>query len=136
MPARTCLPLATATFLAALLVWNPGDAAGPDPKTWEAVVHKAVTYLRTTQGEDGSWSREKSVAVPGVVVTGLLETGRVGPSDPMVARAVKYIESLVNPKAGHIAGRDPKVQLQNYVTSINVMALSAAGRDTYKSVIG
>lgn len=136
MHARTYWPLVTGTLLTALQVFGFGAAAGPDLKMWEGVVTKAVTHLRATQAEDGSWSREKSVGVTGVVVTGLLETGRVGPSDPMMARAVKYIESLVNPQAGHIAGRDPKVQLQNYVTSINVMALSAAGRDTYKSVIG
>ncbi len=45
-------------------------------------------------------------------------------------KALKYIESLVNPEKKHIAGKDPKVQLQNYVTSINVMALvdGQAGR--------
>ena len=46
----------------------------------------------------------------------------------MVAKGLKYIESLVNVKAGHIAGQDPKPQLQNYVTSINVMALSRRQR--------
>src|SRR4029077_5806617 len=44
---------------------------------------------------------------------------------------------LVNPKAGHIAGPDPRVGLQNYVTSVNVMALAAAKRDAkYRPVIG
>src|SRR5262249_36635367 len=52
-------------------------------------------------------------------------------------RALKYIESLVNVEKGHIAGKDPKVQLQNYVTSINVMALVEANRaDKYKAIIG
>src|SRR5262249_21129544 len=47
------------------------------------------------------------------------------------------IESLVNDKDGHIAGQAPRVQLQNYVTSVNVMALAAANReDKYKAVIG
>src|SRR5258708_25371697 len=41
----------------------------------------------------------------------------------------------MNVEAGHIAGQDPKVQLQNYVTSVNVMALVAADRDSYKQVI-
>jgi len=55
----------------------------------------------------------------------------------MVERALKYIESLVNEKAGHIAGKDPANQLKNYVTSVNVMALSAANRsERYKKVIG
>src|SRR4030095_12284327 len=49
--------------------------------------------------------------------------------------ALKSIEGMVNPKAGHIAGNDAKVQLQNYVTSVNVMALRAANSDKYKAVI-
>jgi squalene-hopene/tetraprenyl-beta-curcumene cyclase len=61
----------------------------------------------------------------------------VNEQDPTAARALTYIESLVNPKAGHIAGRDAKVQLQNYVTCVNVMALSAANRsERYKKIIG
>src|SRR5262249_60391518 len=50
-------------------------------------------------------------------------------------RARKYIESLINTKACHIAGKDPRAQLQNYVTCINVLALTAAGRDSYKAVV-
>jgi squalene-hopene/tetraprenyl-beta-curcumene cyclase len=118
----------------------PADAARKpvavaDP--WDQSVSRAIDFLRTTQAEDGSWSREKSPGVTGVVLTGLLRTGKVTPDDPLAQRALKYIESLVNTKAGHIAGKDPKVQLQNYVTSINVMALTAANRqDRYKKVIG
>jgi len=52
-----------------------------------------------------------------------------------VAKGLKYIESLVNEKEGHIAGSNPAVQLKNYVTSVNVMALSAANKDSYKKVI-
>ena len=35
----------------------------------------------------------------------------------------------------HIAGKDPRVQLQNYVTCVNVLALVSAKRDSYKAVI-
>src|SRR5262249_15629391 len=92
----------------------------------------------STQNPDGSWGQEpRSRGVTGVVVTGLLQSGRVTPDDPAVAKALKYIESLVNPKAHHIAGADAQVQLQNYVTSINVMALQAANRpERYKPVVG
>src|SRR5205085_2051347 len=49
----------------------------------------------------------------------------------------KYIESLVNREHKHIAGKDANVQLQNYVTSINVMALVAANQaDKYQGIIG
>jgi squalene-hopene/tetraprenyl-beta-curcumene cyclase len=65
-----------------------------------------------------------------------LETGKVTSQDPTIEKGLKYIESLINVKEGHIAGQDPKPQLLNYVTSINVMALQAANRpDLYKKVV-
>jgi squalene-hopene/tetraprenyl-beta-curcumene cyclase len=143
MSARGWTGIAAATFTGALLVWNAGGEArsdapkGPSAQQWDLLVTRAIRYLRTTQAEDGSWSRDKSPGVTGIVVTGLLKSGRVSVEDPMAAKALRYIESLINPKAGHIAGSDPRVQLQNYVTSVNVMALSAANReDRYKKVLG
>jgi squalene-hopene/tetraprenyl-beta-curcumene cyclase len=113
------------------------DIPEVDTKAWAAVVDKAITYLKSSQDAQGGWSTSTNVGITGVVTTGLLKTGRVTPDDPIAAKALKYIESLVNPEKGHIAGKDPKVQLQNYVTSVNVMALVAANRaDKYKSVIG
>jgi squalene-hopene/tetraprenyl-beta-curcumene cyclase len=123
-----------------LCIWQLGvssDSSSPTIKEWDRAVTRAVVYLRSTQGEDGSWSNNRSPGVTGVVLTGLLRSGKVNEDDPVAARALTYIESLVNPKAGHIAGKDPKVQLQNYVTCVNVMALNAANRgDRYKKVIG
>src|SRR5262249_31201226 len=123
-----------------LLGLSPDVAAeqgpGADPKKWEDVVGKALAYLKKSQAEDGSWSKTKSPGCTGIVLTGILETGKVPGSDPTVEKALKYIESLINVKAGHIAGQDPKPQLLNYVTSINVMALQTANRpDLYKKVV-
>jgi squalene-hopene/tetraprenyl-beta-curcumene cyclase len=104
---------------------------------WREIVAKASDYLKKSQNENGSWSAEpQSRGVTGIVVTGLIRTG-TGPDDEPVAKGLTYIESLVNTKEGHIAGNDSKAGLINYTTSINVMALSAAGRiDKYKPVIG
>src|SRR5205807_8072223 len=45
--------------------------------------------------------------------------------------------NLVDPEHKHIAGKGAKVQLQNYVTSINVMALVQANQsDKYRAIIG
>lgn len=110
---------------------------GPDVKEWNAVVDKAVAYLKSSQEDNGGWSTEKSPGVTGIVLTGLLRTGRVTPQDPLAERGLKYIESLVNPEEKHIAGKNPKVQLKNYVTCINVMALAQADRaGKYKGLIG
>jgi squalene-hopene/tetraprenyl-beta-curcumene cyclase len=134
----TTLGLLTACLLLAPagLAADADKKADAAPPTWDRVVDKAVNYLKSTQEPEGSWSGKKSPGVTGIVVTGLLKTGKVTTQDPTVDRGLKYIESLVNPEAGHIAGKDAKVSLQNYVTSINVMALTAANRDSYKAVIG
>jgi squalene-hopene/tetraprenyl-beta-curcumene cyclase len=137
--AVTAATITVGCFLALALgtTAEPRAAVGPDPKQWDQVVTRAVAYLRMTQGEDGSWSGNRSPGVTGIVLTGLLRSGKVTEDDPMSAKALTYIEGLVNPKAGHIAGKDPKVQLQNYVTCVNVMALNAANRsDRYKKIIG
>ena len=111
--------------------------AGPTKAEWQAVVDKAVAYLKANQKPDGSWGTgPQAMGVSGIVVTGLLKTGTAPDAEP-AAKGLTYIEGLVNPKAGHIAGPDPRVGLQNYVTSVNVMALAAAKRDAkYKPVIG
>jgi squalene-hopene/tetraprenyl-beta-curcumene cyclase len=138
---KRAIPAAGITALllsGALVSYNVRAAADAgDARQWDRTVDRALNYLRTTQAADGSWDRQRSPGITGVVLTGILGTGKVSPDDPLAARALGYIESLVNPQAGHIAGRDAKVQLQNYVTSVNVMALSAANRaDRYKKVIG
>ncbi len=127
----------------AMLGWSPTLEAqnkknlGPDPKIWDAIVTKAINFLRSSQEENGGWSTKRSPGITGIVITGLLKSGKVDVNDPMVAKGLKYIEGLVNPEAGHIAGKDPRVQLQNYVTCINVMALAEANRaGKYKAVIG
>src|SRR5438034_1289651 len=130
------LTLSVALFmLMAFAVPASGLAAGPSEEEWNKVVDRAIDYLKKSQSADGTWSQSRSPGITGVVLTGALETGRVKPGDEMAMKALKSIESLVNPKAGHIAGADPKVQLQNYVTSVNVMALRASNSEKYKSVI-
>ena len=129
-----------AVLFAAMLALVPAGRTADPPKPtreqWQAVVDKATAYLKSTQDQNGGWSTQKNIGVTGVVVTGLLDCGK-SPDDEPAAKGLAYIESLVNPKAGHIAGPDPKVGLQNYVTSVNVMALAAARRDArYKPVIG
>jgi squalene-hopene/tetraprenyl-beta-curcumene cyclase len=112
------------------------DKPGPDLKSWEAVTSKCIQFVRTSQDVNGGWSTAKSPGITGVVLTGVLRTGLVPVKDPMIEKSLKYIEGLANHKDKHIAGQGAKVQLQNYVTSINVMALVAAHQDEkYKALI-
>jgi squalene-hopene/tetraprenyl-beta-curcumene cyclase len=137
---RAILAAVITALLLSSALFRSDAAAAPDAadaRQWDRTVDRALDYLRTTQAADGSWNRQRSPGITGVVLTGFLGTGKVGPDDPLATRALGYIESLVNVQAGHIAGKDAKVQLQNYVTSVNVMALTAANRaDRYRKVIG
>jgi squalene-hopene/tetraprenyl-beta-curcumene cyclase len=127
----------------ALLVASASSATaqngkiGPDQKTWDVVAQKAAKYVKSTLDKNGGWSTDKTPGVTGIVLTGLLKSKQATPDDPEVKKALLYIEGLVNPEKKHIAGKDPKVQLQNYVTSINIMALIEAKQgDKYKAVVG
>lgn len=129
-----------AVFLLSLVLVRSGhgaDASKVDAKTWNTITDKAIAHLRKTQASNGSWSEAKSPGCTGIVLAGLLQTGKITDKDPMAEKALKYIEGLINEKDGHIAGKgDTKVQLLNYVTSVNVMALQAAKRpDLYKKVV-
>ena len=140
MSIRTGTALAL-TLAAAVGTLTVAPAAEPDKKAvpaagqWDQTVDKAIAYLKAHQAEDGSWGGKQNIGVTGIVLTGMLETGKVGAKDPVVEKGLKYIESLINTKEGHIAGKDPRVQLKNYVTCVNVMALTAADRDSYKAVV-
>ena len=140
---KRSLAILLATFASvspmAVLLLSAGDAAkpGPNAKTWNAVVDRAVDYLKRNQQDSGGWSTDKTPGVTGVALTGMLRTGRITPKDPVAEKALKYIESLVDPEHKHIAGKGAKVQLQNYVTSINVMALVQANQsEKYRAIIG
>lgn len=104
-------------------------------KRIDTLADKAITWLKSQQEGNGGWSTSRSPGITAIVTTGLIRGGNLAPTDPMVSKSISYIEGLVNPQAGHIAGKDPKIGLQNYVTSVNVMALSAAGKDSHKKVI-
>jgi squalene-hopene/tetraprenyl-beta-curcumene cyclase len=128
------LPLVAVALVVA--AWPSSTVAQPPADEWQQAVDKAVAFLKKSQNEDGSWSAEpQNRGVTGVVVTGLIRCG-VKPEEAPVAKAVSFIESLVNKKSGHIAGDDAKATLINYTTSINIMALNAANKsDKYKTVI-
>lgn len=133
---RTSLfAVAAAIGVAVALMPAAPTAANQQSDPASAMIEKAGAYLRKTQAEDGSWGKDpQNRGVTGIVVTGLIGTGSKPDAAP-VAKGVAFIESLVNKKSGHIAGNDLKAGLINYTTSINMMALAAASKDRYRTVI-
>jgi squalene-hopene/tetraprenyl-beta-curcumene cyclase len=123
-------------FVAAVVIMPATAPAQPKADDYKKTLDKAVAYLKKSQNDDGSWSKApNNSGVTGIVVTGLLRCG-VKPDEAPAAKGVKFIEGLINEKAGHIAGPEEKAALANYKTSINIMALAAANKDDkYKAVI-
>jgi squalene-hopene/tetraprenyl-beta-curcumene cyclase len=95
--------------------------AGPDPKEYQAVLNRAVNFLKKQQLEDGSFSPK--IAGPGIsalVVAGLLRNGH-SPDEPLVAKTLTYMEARVQ-KDGGIYDKF----LANYTTSVALMAFREA----------
>src|SRR5438876_5357646 len=98
IPMRTArwLVMCGSILTSIILGLSVGDSAepkqlGPGPKKWEGLVDKAIDYLKTSQAEDGSWSGKRSPGVTGIVLTGILRTGRVKAEDPVAAKALSYV---------------------------------------------
>jgi squalene-hopene/tetraprenyl-beta-curcumene cyclase len=117
------LALTAGILLCVLAQSAPAQNPGPDPKEVQAILDKAIAFLRKRQGTDGSFAPK--LAGPGVsaiVVAGLLQNG-VSLDDPMVAKALAFMESRVKKDGGIYDQR-----LANYTTSVAVMAFKEANQ--------
>jgi squalene-hopene/tetraprenyl-beta-curcumene cyclase len=118
------------------LIWSFGPAVltaaepdsskiGPDAATYRQMVSKAISFLRTSQAEDGSYSSHASPAITALVATALLQHG-LAPDDPLIARSLEYLEGFAQPDGGIY--KDGSFH-QNYETCLALMAFTAANRD-------
>lgn len=93
---------------------------------------RAINYLTTSQGADGSWTSPMAPGLTGLVVTGLLENG-VKVDDPVIQKALKHLTGHVQPDGGIYF---TKSNYRNYETCIIILALQTANADgRYKDLI-
>lgn len=102
------------------------NAPGPKSAAYQASIAKAITYLRTHgQAEDGSFSKASGPGVTALVTTGLLRNG-LTPHDPMVQKALAYLERFVRQDGGIY---QENTFYRNYETSLAVGCFVEANRD-------
>jgi squalene-hopene/tetraprenyl-beta-curcumene cyclase len=115
---------------------SSGQGSGPPPTplptsqlvhspTRSDVVRRAVAHLARTQAEDGSWSARLGPGITALVATSILRNGRsVG--DPMVARALEYLQEQIRADGGIYAKGS---RYRNYETCLAILCFSSANQD-------
>ncbi len=127
------LKTAWLAMIAGLLVAGLSVAADPGPsdKDVKAMVDKAHDFLKNRQVADGSFSPKfGGPGITAIVAAGLLRNG-YGPEDPIVAKALAYLEKSVQ-KDGGIYDK----KLANYTTSIAMVTFHEANsKGQYDTVL-
>jgi squalene-hopene/tetraprenyl-beta-curcumene cyclase len=105
---------------------KPDSSANADQRRLQQVAARGVSYLRTKgQQSDGSFSGETGPGITALVTIGLLRSD-LPPSDPMVARSLKYLEGFIQPSGGiHQDG----TLYRNYETCLAILCFTEANRD-------
>lgn len=107
------------------MVW-PAETESPSAADYDQMVARAIGYLATKgQAEDGSFSSQAGPAVTALVASAVMRHGRT-PNDPLVAKALKYLDQFVQPDGGIYRTGS---LYANYETSIAIICLAEANTD-------
>lgn len=98
------------------------SAQDVDLEKLKKIQSTGINYLKNSQLEDGLWTTETVPGISALVTTALLESG-VPASDPVVAKALKRLESYIQKDGGIYYS---KSNHRNYETCISIMAFHAA----------
>lgn len=114
----------SATLISSLAL-SSFAADAPDTDQIATTVDRAADFLKKAQAPDGSFSSKSGTGVTAIVTAALLRSGRT-PDDPVVAKALKFLESHVHPDGGvYHDGSTHK----NYETCLAIMAFVEANAD-------
>lgn len=93
---------------------------------YRTMVNRAVEYLKVRgQADDGSFSATAGVGPTGLVVSALASAGATA-DDPVVAKALKYLEANVQPDGGVYK---PESKHRNYDTCLAAAAFVSVNKD-------
>lgn len=97
---------------------------GPDPQLYRTTVDRAIRFLAAGQAQDGSVSSHVGIGPTALATLGLLRSG-VAPSDPQVAKPLKYLEEYVQESGGIYT---PGSHFSTYETCVALVCLKEANR--------
>lgn len=101
------------------------DKASTD-KLHRQTVERGINYLVTKgQAADGSFSSQVNSGITSICTTALLRNGR-SVNDPAVAKALKYLEGLVQEDGGIYVKTSSH---KNYETALAIVCFQAANKD-------
>ncbi|HUG19523.1 MAG TPA: prenyltransferase/squalene oxidase repeat-containing protein [Planctomycetaceae bacterium] len=107
-------------------------AAEADKELLDKTVSAGISFLQTSQGDDGSWTASNAPGITGLAVYALLENG-VPVDDSTVAKGLKHLESFIQEDGGIYF---KETTHRNYETCIAMMVfLKANQNDRYTKVI-
>ena len=87
-------------------------------------VSRAITFLESSQADDGSWSKRLGPGVTALIATGAMQHGR-SYRDPMIAAALEYLETNIRADGGIYQQGS---LYQNYETCLAILCLSEANK--------
>jgi squalene-hopene/tetraprenyl-beta-curcumene cyclase len=128
--------------IASLIVSAPAnDNADKPPLTFdvrfraEAAARKGVKFLEASQRPDGSWEAfgKPHVGVSALALKCLLQSPDYGPEHEAAKRGVRYLLQHVRPGGGVY---EPDEGLNNYTTSVALMALASTDDPALRQTIG
>ena len=131
---RFAPPLLTFALAGAIfaLPGTPTRAAdvAPKPDELKASLDKAHDFLKSKQGEDGSFLSKFGPGVTGLVAAALVKAGYPA-DDAVVSKAIKFVETFVQ-KDGGVYSKGQ----ENYNTALAVVAFTECNKDgKYDKVI-
>src|SRR5687767_2299267 len=101
------------------------QAAAARPVTLEQAVNRAISYFEQAQADDGSFSASSGPGITAIVASAMLRNGRTV-NDPVVARALKYLEGHQHDDGGIYQNGS---RYKNYETSLSIVCFNEANKD-------
>jgi squalene-hopene/tetraprenyl-beta-curcumene cyclase len=123
MPVFLSLVVMLAAYTIAAAQQTETHAARP--ATLDEAVSRAIAYFEHAQADDGSYSASSGPGISAIVASALMRNGRTV-NDPVVARALKYLEGSRHKDGGIYQNGS---RYKNYETSLAIVCFQEANKD-------